>query len=55
MIGADPVFFTTMKQTARTKAKNAKVATDFRTTQLLQIIFLHQMIYHDYLELMPTF
>ena len=29
MIGADPVFFTTMKQTARTKAKNAKVATDF--------------------------
>lgn len=42
MIGADPVFFTTMKQTARTKAKNAKVATDFRTTQLLQITSLHQ-------------
>ena len=29
MIGPDPVFFPTMKQTAKTKAKNAKVATDF--------------------------
>ena len=55
MIGADPVFLQTMKPTARTKTKNPKIATDFRTAQLLQIIFLHQMIYHDYLELMPTF
>lgn len=55
MIRTVPVFFPTMKPTARTKAKNAKVATDFRTAQLLQIIFLQQMIYHDYLELMPTF